>query len=277
MFLTLKKWASLSPDSFTPRRIFNSIIGRLFKRPIVLFSYFLPFGFYKKNREKIASFYNIHKGKRCFVIANGPSLKHIDFNLLKSEITIGMNRIYLMKDANGFEPSYLMCIDGESQIKQFYSDLNNLTGVCFFNFEHRKYFSKKNNQHFVYSKASPKFSTNLRKKLMGFGSSVTYSALQMAFFMGFKEVYLIGKDHSYNTSQKPGYRIQSDGKEENHFIKGYYKKGMKWDAPDYKSEEFAYKLARKAFRRNKRVIKDATIDGKLDIFEKIDFKELFKN
>jgi len=93
--------------------------------------------------------------------------------------------------------------------------------------------------------------------------------------MGFKEVYLIGKDHSYHTSEKAGSNITSTGKEENHFISGYYRKGQNWDAPDLKSEEFAYQLARKKFEETNREIKDATIGGKLTVFEKVDFYSIF--
>ena len=277
MILTIKKWLSLSLSSFTFTRIYRSIIGRLFKKPILLIEYFLPWGFYKKNRLNINSFKNIHSDKRCFIIANGPSLKKIDFSLLKNEYTIGMNRIYLMKELNGFVPTYLMSIDGRSQIQQFHEDFDDLLIPCFFNFQYHKLFSKKSNQFFILSKSSPKFSKDISKELMGFGCTVTYAAIQMAYFMGFKEVYLIGKDHSYNTKSKPGNIIKSNGKEGNHFIKGYYKSGMTWDAPDYKSEEFVYKLAKKAYENNNRIINDATINGELDIFDKVDFQSLFSN
>lgn len=52
---------------------------------------------------------------------------------------------------------------------------------------------------------------------------------------------------------------------------------MGWRIPDYKGEELAYTLAKKAFDESGKVIKDATIDGKLDIFEKVDYYSLFTN
>jgi hypothetical protein len=93
--------------------------------------------------------------------------------------------------------------------------------------------------------------------------------------MGFDEVYLIGKDHSYNAQAKVGKEILSTGNDGNHFLKGYYNKGQKYISPDYVGEEFAYKIGRKTFEKHKRVIKDATINGKLEVFEKIDFYSLF--
>ena len=42
------------------------------------------------------------------------------------------------------------------------------------------------------------------------------------------------------------------------------------------SEEFSYNLARKAFEENGRKIFDATINGKLTVFKKVNFYDLFK-
>lgn len=253
----------------------KTIGGRIF----FLYNYMyykLPIGFPKKNREGICSFKNKHRGKRCFIIANGPSLKKIDFDLLRDDITIGMNRIYLMKEVNGFMPTYLICIDKWVQIAQFYKEYDELNMPCFFDFDMHNYFSMKSNQFFI--KTNPFnsfFSEDVVDKFFGGGRSVTYQCIQLAYYMGFSEVYLIGKDHSYNTKEVPGKIIESLGDEENHFIKGYYKKGQKWGSPDYKAEEKAYSLAKKAFEKDGRIIKDATIEGKLNIFEKIKYEELF--
>lgn len=252
-----------------------AIKARLVQIPHTLL-YYSPFKFYVENRKRLAKYQDAHKGKRCFIIANGPSLKNIDFNLLKDEYTIGMNRVYLMNDQNGFMPNYLACIDVKSQILQFHEEMDQLNIPCFFNFNLRDKFSKKDNQYFIIGKFSPEFSTDI-KEPFGNGKSVTYTAMQLAFQMGFSEVYLIGKDHSYKTNAAAGVGIKSDGNEDNHFIKGYYRPGQNWDAPDFIGEEFAYKLARKAFEKSGRIIKDATIDGKLNVFEKIDFYSLFNN
>jgi len=275
MFSSFKRISNIKRKDMSLKRIFSAIIRRILNIPHLIYFY-LPFGFPKKNRRKLSYFRNIHKGKRCFVIANGPSLKQIDFNLLKDEYTIGMNRIYLMKEQNGFTPTYLACIDVKSQILQFHEELDQVSIPCFFNFNLRNKFRKSENQNFILDKLNPAFATDI-SKAYGSGKSVTYIAIQLAFLMGFSEVYLIGKDHSYNTNATAGKGIKSDGNEDNHFIKGYYKPGQNWDAPDYLSEEFAYKLAKTKFENNNKIIKDATIGGKLEVFEKVDFYSLFPN
>lgn len=40
-----------------------------------------------------AKFHNMHLGERCFVLGNGPSLKDVNFSLLKDEFVFTCNRI----------------------------------------------------------------------------------------------------------------------------------------------------------------------------------------
>ena len=55
-----------------------------------------------------------------------------------------------------------------------------------------------------------------------------------------------------------------------------YNKKQIYDAPDYSGEEFAYKVALDHYTKNNRLIMDATIGGKLDVFPKVKFEEIFK-
>jgi len=271
----IKRLLTLKRRDITISRVSKAIWRRIKDIPERL-AWSMPLSFTVKNRKGIERFKDIHKGKRCFLIANGPSLKGIDFSLLKNEFTIGLNRIYMMKEQNGFMPNYLACVDMDAQLLQFFDDYNSLDIPCFYNWQIRHKFSNSENQYFIWDKLKPDFSTDLAIQGHGTGKSVTYLAMQLAYYMGFTEVYLIGKDHSYNTSERTGTSIKSDGKEDNHFIKGYYKPGMQWFAPDYETEEYAYKLAKIAFEKDGRIFKDATINGKLEVFEKIDFYSLFK-
>lgn len=272
--IDLKRIKKIDIKDITVKRILYAILRRIKNVPHNL-AWFLPFSFTVKNKNRLKSFHNLHRDKRCFIVCNGPSLKLIDFSKLKNEITIGMNRIYLMKKQNGFIPNYLVCIDKKSQLLQFTNEYDNLKIPCFFNWDLRDMFTKKSNQYFIKNKFSSKFSKDILSEPMGNGKSVTYACIHLAYYMGFNEVYLIGKDHSYNTNEIAGKGIKSSGDENNHFIKGYYKKGQNWDAPDYKSEEYAYKLSRNAFEDDGRLINDATINGKLNIFEKVDLFKLF--
>jgi hypothetical protein len=273
MFGSVKRFFFLKKNGgVSLRRVIVAVLRRIVHIPDFI-RYFFPFGFPLKNRRKIERYKDLHKGKRCFIIANGPSLKKINFDLLKDEITIGMNRIYLMEKENGFKPNYLICIDLD-HLEQSQDEYDNITVPCFYNWETRGRFSKKDNQNFLLHRMTPNFYENL-KKGVGCTSSVVYVTIQLAYYMGCTEVYLIGKDHFYKINAKSSTDIKSDGKEDNHFIKGYLKPGMTWASPDYKSEEYTYSIAKEYFDKNNRVIKDATIGGKLQVFPKVDYYSLF--
>ncbi len=236
----------------------------------------LPFQSSLSNKQRIMMYKNIHRGRRCFILANGPSLNKTDLSLLENEITIGMNRIYLMEGVNGFVPDYLVVADIDIQLWQFTNEYNDVKRPRFYNWNTRKLFDKSENLMFFKESFSPLFQPDFTKRI-GAGKSVTFTCFQLAYYMGFSEVFLIGKDHSYNISGIPHMSVESKGDETNHFVKEYYKKGMKWDIPDYVGEEYSYKLAREAFENNGRKIFDATINGKLNVFEKIDYNGLFAN
>ena len=65
----------------------------------------------RKSINFLNKYKNIHKGERCFIIGNGPSLNKTDVSKLKNEYCFGMNRIYLAFPEWGFETSYFVSIN----------------------------------------------------------------------------------------------------------------------------------------------------------------------
>ncbi len=269
----LKYIKGISWNELSTERIITALGARIKDIPHLL-AWRLNLPLAKQNKAKLKSFHNIHKGKRGFIVANGPSLKKTDLSLLKDEITIGMNRIYMSAKENNFIPKYLVVHDIPIQLMQFRDDFDALEMTKFFNWNVRREFTISDNLTFIRSDYTPQFSKDLTQTSWG-GHSVTNICIQLAFYMGFDEVYLVGKDHSYEQKGVPGKLVEATGNEKNHFAKGYYKKGQGWRIPDYKGEELAYEMANEAFKEEGRIILDATIDGSLDIFEKVDYKSLF--
>lgn len=127
-------------------RIVKAIIRRLGFLPHKITWNFSGQG--KKNRKKIESFYNIHKNQRCFLIANGPSIKKTDLSYLKNEITFGMNRIYLLNEKTGFKPSYYVCVN-KLVLEQFADEISLIECPKFINWHSRKFFGNANNCFFI--------------------------------------------------------------------------------------------------------------------------------
>jgi len=262
-------------NEFTLSRIKDIILIRFSNIPHEL-TWRFPLKESKKNKMYIRRFKNIHNGKKCFIIANGPSIRKMDLKILKNEITIGMNKIHLMEKKIGFLPNYLVVSDIDIMHDQFHEEFSKISGsVKFFNWNSRKYYRNNENIIFFKEKYFPHFSKDLTKSVYS-GHSVTNVCIQIAYYMGFKEVILIGKDHNYTVKGTPGKKIEYMGAEKDHFSSKYYKKNQFYRIPDYKGEELAYTLSKKAFDDKKVKIYDATINGKLNVFEKKEFKSFFK-
>lgn len=228
-----------------------------------------------KEKDKLRSFFNSHKGERCFLIANGPSLKNVDLSLIKNEISIGMNRIYLLFD-DDFHTTYFTTVN-ELVIEQFSEDIAKLNCYKFVNWKQRKIFSDNAEiGYFMVSQAlDDGFSTDITKGVYS-GGTITYVSLQLAYYMGFSEVILIGLDHNFADKGTPNKTEVRSGEDKNHFHPDYFPKGMKWQLPDLYRSELAYAKAREMFEKDGRRILDATVGGKCEVFEKIDYDSLFK-
>lgn len=233
----------------------------------------------RESIQRLAALKDIHKGKRAFIIGNGPSLRQTNLRKLKGEITFGMNRIYLMFPEMGFKTTYLSVVN-DLVIEQTARNLATLDIPKFLCWRSRRFFqdlqpSTFNLPTFLYTTYdSPRFSADVRGRVWE-GATVTYVTMQLAFHMGFDEVIIIGVDHNYETKGKPNTTITSTGDDPNHFSGQYFGKGFRWQLPDLDTSEIAYHMARKAYENAGRRIVDATIGGKLTIFEKVDYHSLF--
>ena len=229
----------------------------------------------RESKRRLASLKDSHKGERCFVVGNGPSLKNTDLSMLKNDFCIGMNRIFLAADELGFRPDILVCVN-DLVVEQSVEEFNNLQMPKFFSWRARKWLKMDPWSHFIYtSYTSPRFSKDVSGRVWE-GATVTNVCLQLAYHLGFNEVILIGVDHSFATKGKPNTTIQSQGDDPNHFSAAYFGKGFRWQLPDLETSELGYRMARQAYEQSGRRILDATIGGKLDIFEKVDYLSLFE-
>jgi hypothetical protein len=224
--------------------------------------------------SNIKKFHNIHKGERCFVIGNGPSLQNTDMAKLQNEFTFGLNRIYLMFQELGFSTSFFVSIN-DLVIEQSAAEIQALDIPKFVSWRSRKWLTPQEDLFFLYTTyTGPKFARNAAGRLWE-GATVTYVALQLAYYFGFSEAILIGVDHSFTTKGKPNTTITSEGDDPNHFNPKYFGKGFRWQLPDLETSEIAYKMARRAYEADGRRVLDATVGGKLTVFPKADYNSLF--
>jgi len=239
-------------------------------------SWQLPENRSRENASHLSSFHNCHAGERCFIIGNGPSLKNMDLSGLQNEITFGMNRIYLLFPEWGFQTTYFVS-SNERVIEQFQQDIRSLPMPKFLNWTTRSLFDPADDSTLFFKlrySLKDRFSPHPLNPISG-GATVTYVALQLAYFMGFSQVILIGVDHSFKYEGTPNRfvpRTQED--DVNHFAPDYFPKGLQWQIPDLLHSEIAYALARKAYEDDGRQILDATVGGQCPVFEKTSFEDM---
>lgn len=246
--------------------------------------------FINENERKFQNLKNTKKGKRCFIIGNGPSLNKLDLTLLKNEDTFGVNAIYLNYDKMQFHPTYYV-VEDNLVAEDRKDEINNYKGPKhkFFGNYFRSILKADENTMYInllrnYSdkKKFPLFSTNCVRKL-GVGGSVTYVCLQLAYHLGYENVYMIGFDHNYkipdsaiiSNKRGTGFDITSTEDDVNHFNKDYFGKGYRWHDPNVDRMEVGFRKADNMFRADGRKVFNATVGGKLEAFERIDYNTLF--
>jgi hypothetical protein len=242
--------------------------------------------FFHPNEKKILKLKNKHLGKRCFIIGNGPSLNSLDIKKLSSEITFGVNAIFLNYEKMGFYPTYYV-VEDSWVLEDRYKEINQLKGPenKFFGCYAKKRISRDDNNIFLNIRRdvsrknwAPRFSKNICREVC-VGGSVTYVCMELAYYMGFSEVYLIGFDHNYiipKSSEVQGVDILSNENDPNHFHPNYFGKGYHWHLPREDRMEIGYRKAKEIFELDGRNIFNATVGGKLEVFPRKNFEELFK-
>jgi len=247
-------------------------------------------------QSRISEFYNLHKDKRIFMLANGPSLKNVDLSILKNEIIIGCNGIYKLTDKYNLEIDYFFCED-EVQLELRANDLKKIKAKYKFSAIYNAHLVKdfknwifyyvprclgeKHNKYY-WNELYPQFSKDFAS-IVHQGNTITFMMLQFAFFLGVKEVYILGLDYNYgklNKFFKPGnIKITKENYnlvKECHFDENYYKIGDHMGVPNLEDQKKAFQIADKVFNENGKKIINLNEKSGLDIFEKKSIDELVK-
>lgn len=167
----------------------------------------------KYSFNKILSYKNKYKNKRCFIIGTGPSLEINQLELLKNEYTFSMNSIVLSFKDTSWRPTYYFIQDGRAFKKLKDKILPLDKKDIFIGINYRYDGVKIDDKEFYKCNFYPlymrpdekiykiKFSDDCYE-IVWDGTTVVYSILQMAMYMGFSEIYLMGIDCDYTSGDK---------------------------------------------------------------------------
>lgn len=152
--------------------------------------------FHNNNSLRLERMKGIHKGKRCFLIGNGPSLTGSDLDLLQDEYTFGTNMVYKIFDSTKWRPSF-HCVSDTIYASKLGLELSQKVKAPLFTTErtYRRMKLKPVNTTYVHTLQSERY--RVRGNIQAYcmvKATVLSLAAEIAFHMGFSEIYLIGVD-----------------------------------------------------------------------------------
>jgi hypothetical protein len=246
-----------------------------------------------KRNEK---FHNLHQGERIVIIGNGPSIKETDLTRIRDARKMVVHNFYLHKDYEVINPDYY-CFAKLNKTEKindaFYSELISQIGQksaspqFFFHIadkqliEQCRDFQDKavNYMHLANLELELYEDVDITNQMLA-GQSVPVDCIQLALYMGFREIYLVGVEHSDILTRQYGYfydrseSIIGDkdmGVKPNNETTADFRKYLRVYGRLWQQYERLKELA-----ENKGVkIVNATKGGLLDVFERADYDMLF--
>lgn len=229
---------------------------------------------------------SINNTTRCFIIGNGPSLNKMDLELLKGEVVFAANGFYMLYDRISWRPDFYFVED--HLVAEDHGQLIPVDdgSTKFFPIYLAYAFEKR--EDIVFYNHRPRisyphgFDFSLDASLITYtGCTVLFSCLQFAFYFGFKEIYLLGVDLTYQRPDDliktgsygvPIYNMESD--DPNHFHKDYFGKGFRWHEPQEEKMADAFKHAESMARTMDVRITNLSVGGNLNCFPRMSFTKL---
>lgn len=216
---------------------------------------------------RLKQFKDIHLGERCFIVGTGPSLKMDDLEIIKGEYSFSVNSIVLSFPDTTWRPTYYAIQDRfgyerlkdsirEAKMPYVFNGISNKMMTPIMDVDNIPFPLNLLDHGKMIPDHITKFSDDAFKVVYA-GHSITYSAMELAVYMGFKEIILLGVDCDYS-------------KAINH-IKAYSPQ------PDMNAAFLmreSYKVARLWADEHGVRILNATRNAKLDVFERVVLEEL---
>lgn len=233
-------------------------------------------GFLGKQYSDIKVLKGKYEGKRCFIICTGPSLTIEDLEKIKDEYTFGMNSICLLADKTDFRSTFYGCND-LGVYKKLKSDIEKYCGnqIEVFVSDRIKRHDKikkgwhvfpENVAYHTYDRWFKqdfwcKFSDDCYKIVYGM-HSITHSLIQLAVYMGFKQIYLLGADCSFPKGQQ--IHFQDYGVPDTTIDTARERNIAGYEEVKNQMNKYGFKLF------------NATRGGALEVFERVNLDDLLK-
>jgi hypothetical protein len=242
----------------------------------------------------LKTFEKKHLGERCFIVGNGPSLKNTNLDLIKNEYSFAMNRISMIFDFTEWRPSYYSCTTTNIHRPDWKDDIYKIQSldIPFFIWDRLVKESKdfvQNDNTFLLNCSdgeevtnNPKeewWSWDANERVTKFGSSIVVS-FQLAVYMGFKEIYLLGTDLNFKETsfqkllKRLGLKEFSQKFDTNHFNSSYGTPGLPSSVLNSNMLS-VHELIDKMTKSCGVKVFNSTIGGNLEIYNRVQLESLY--
>lgn len=250
-------------------------------------------------------FYNIHEGKRCFIIANGPSAKDLDFSLFRNEITFTVNQMVRTPKFKELKSNYHLWADRiffeideknseDLEMLETIQAVNRLSPLTEVFYESMakpmiEKYKLKETSNVNYFQVLEISNRHMERSLIDFTQpvpnypTVVDHAILLAVYMGIKEIYLLGCDCTsiinimMNKMQQSHNSLYAFEMTEN-TAKRLERYSQQRDMIEELSSQLevfrSYQALDLYCKHNGVTLKNATNGGLLDCIERVDLKDL---
>ena len=263
---------------------FNNLIKRVFRYFIYVLKRLVS---RNEDDEKWGSIKNTYRGKRVFLIGNGPSLNKTPLHLLKNEYTFCMNRFNLMFDRLNWRPEFygisddVVILDMINELDEIRENVKNIFlpdihPSAPININYKKIVQNHEN---IYWFHPDKIGFYAKLPALGINKTVTNVAIQILVYLGFEEIYLIGVDLDYKDHKSAkdldNRHLKSNSDDDpNHFDPRYFGSGRKYHIPRMEETLEKFKEAKIFCEQHNVKIYNSTVGGKLEIFPRVNLKDI---
>lgn len=243
----------------------------------------------------LADFKNKYQGHRAFFIGGGPSLNQTPLHLMKDEYCFGCNRIYEIYSQTDWRATHYLAVTNENwKYKEWVESLENMVATGIPCFIADKYWIMHAlgiaPEWYTPPKGDNVIPIRARKLMHGKPGEMVARAgwtkdvedfivshrtvsmvfLQLAHWMGFSPLYLVGCDLGYKT-------FKEGEPDPNHWIEDYelYKRPRRAANNNIRMQKVHVEMSKIAKKQGIEVY-NATIGGELETYERVDIYELLK-
>lgn len=236
------------------------------------------------------------RGNRCFIVGTGSSIKQQDLKLLKDEIVMGVSGLYNHEDIKIINPKYYVNPPIFKSHSHYYedekfisylSDMDNElndSAIMFFDISDRQiiefnslFSNKKIYWKSYYSWNETEINRIDLHKMPGI-FSVSESAIQIALYLGFDKIYLLGFDHDwFNGLFNYAYDIKKARKHFQETAEEVSKKHSIDSEFQMRRHAFIFNKYKKLYALKKNIYNaNANQNSYVDTFPKVKFESLFE-